>query len=105
MTTKELLAQLDAAISSRDVRIAWPGQSIAELQNARNWIARNANAADERDALRANAERYRWLRDEGWDAKFTAPAVHLVLEDGQIEKELDGPELDAAIDAAMKEPK
>lgn len=63
-----------------------------EVRNERElgYLARAQAAEAERDALRADAERYRWLRKEsvhGWNllGHYTQDA------------------LDAAIDAAMKE--
>ncbi len=47
----------------------------------------------ERDALRADAERYRWLRDGDWDAE-SHPDVYSSVRDARTDQ------LDAAIDAA-----
>lgn len=53
-------------------------------------------------AVRADAERYLWLRDEAHQASRHAPAV---LKDGPTDEcsFYFGNELDAAIDAARKE--
>jgi hypothetical protein len=52
----------------------------------------NDKLAAERDALRADAARYRWLRNEDAD-------LYYIIIGG---KHLDGERADAAIDAALK---
>mgnify|MGYP000996624326 CR=1 FL=1 len=73
-----------------------------------DWAQQEAALRDaaeaERDALRMDAERYRWLR-ENWFAmgtlanKLTAPGCHYHA----IGRAADVESVDAAIDAAMKE--
>ena len=62
------------------------------------------------ERLRADAERYRWLRDDAMGTDTTVPIVCIVdrrgrpvTDDENYPHLLDGDELDAAIDAAMKE--
>ena len=70
----------------------------SELQTCRNKLKASGRAKlrAERDALKADAERYRWLRSE--DSEF--PAAE--LSDGSGYRFFCGDELDAAIDAARK---
>lgn len=59
----------------------------------------------ERDALRMDAERYRWIREHG-DAYVDGEQLHGLLAtyyDGPHLQQ--GPELDELIDAAMEQPK
>ena len=55
---------------------------------------------EEIERLRADAERYRWLRNDAPDTDPTAPIV-CIVDEGFADM-LNGTELDAAIDAAMK---
>jgi hypothetical protein len=48
---KDLAACLDAAVECRDVRIAWPGQSVAEIASAANQLRRIPALLDEVEAL------------------------------------------------------
>lgn len=62
----------------------------------------------ERDALRKDAERYRWLRNRALQVSFSAPAIMMV--NGSCEpvsthawrSALSGNDADAAIDAALQ---
>ena len=58
---------------------------------ADSLLARIAALEAERDALKQDAGRYRWLRDPNNDTEGTLP-------------ELSGVALDAAIDAAKEKP-
>ena len=77
----ELKTAIEALVQQRD-----------KYQRAADAMAMSHKV--ERDALRADAERYRWLRDAEW-TENSHPEVwrQLLCEYG---------ELDAAIDAAMK---
>lgn len=63
---------------------------LTDDRSEQKWAALRA----ERDALAKDAERYRWLRENATAVK--APGWHVVSETRHC--------LDAAIDAAMKEP-
>ena len=63
-------------------------------------LHRIAKLERENEALRKDAERYRWLRDACCDANF---GVYANAWDDHTRAWLDGRELDAAIDAALKE--
>ena len=56
MNTKveEALAVIASGVADRDVRIAWPGESIAELDNAGKTLARHIA---QQDATIARLER------------------------------------------------
>ncbi len=74
--------------------------------NLSNYVRDHIHAAaDEIEALRKDAERYRWLRDDG-DGPANAIAAAVAEGDnehgGEYVSWLYGDELDAAIDAAMK---
>ena len=60
-----------------------------------------ARLEKEVDALRKDAERYRWLRDQN-NSEAVEDMIR-VYNYGDGAKLLDGEELDAAIDAAMRE--
>lgn len=60
----------------------------------------NRQLIAENERLRADAERYRWLRNDAPDTDPTAPIV-CIVDEGFADM-LNGTELDAAIDAAMK---
>lgn len=76
----------------------------AELQNAAkaalDAVALACEKEREADALRMDAERYRWLRDDAMNGTRHDPAV---LKDGPTDccDFMFGDELDEAIDAAM----
>lgn len=76
----------------------------AELQNAAkaalDAVALSCEKEREADALRVDAERYRWLRNDAMTGTKHDPAV---LKDGPTDccDFMFGDELDAAIDAAM----
>jgi hypothetical protein len=63
------------------------------------WICGGDHVAGdcrrERAALKKDAERYRWMRENDWDS----PIVKLGYDDYDT---LKGAELDAAVDEAMK---
>lgn len=64
-------------------------------------------ALDEREALREDAERYRWLRNEAWAGYNQGrglPHVFTVDGAGNRRTMLAEAALDAATDAARKEP-
>lgn len=73
--------------------------SKLEMQAIRRYAA--AAVAAECERWRADAERYRWLRQERFDERM--PSVQSVSV-GCIGCTLDGAELDAAIDVAMADP-
>jgi len=57
----------------------------------------------ERDALKKDAERYRWLRDKAVDAEGVYPMVSLTDDTGdQVSNWLFGKAVDSAIDAALQ---
>ena len=68
-------------------------------------LARAERAEAERDALRADAERYRWLRGDGplHDERWSR--WNLQRWDGRCWHSLERSALDAAIDAARTEGK
>jgi len=61
--------------------------------------------AVEIEMLRADAERYRWLRARYRAMSMDMGGNHSWVPDGRVMRELRGPTLNAAIDAALKEPK
>lgn len=76
----------------------------AELQNAAkaalDAVALSCEKEREADALRVDAERYRWLRNDAMTGTKHDPAV---LKDGPTDccDFMFGDELDSAIDTAM----
>ena len=54
------------------------------------------------EALRKDAERYRWLRDEARQVNAIAPLVFMADDFGVPSIVLDHSDLDAAIDAATR---
>ena len=71
-----------------EARIAEPERSRDELVQKMHQLER------ERDALRADAERYRHLRDSG------DTSIYAMRFDLEGDTPVDGPDLDASIDAA-----
>jgi hypothetical protein len=57
------------------------------------------------ERLRADAERYQWLRARYRAMSMDMGGNHSWVPDGRVMRELRGPTLNAAIDAALKEPK
>jgi len=59
--------------------------------------------ADEIDAMKEDAERYRWLRNDSINASWKTPTVTAYCPDGiNVDNVLDGERLDDAIDRARK---
>lgn len=85
---------LDAATEARRVLREHFGGNLAFLDD--DLVRGVVKMKEEIDRLRADAERYRWLRDN-------APKYPAAFESRIAVFPLHGPELDAAIDAAMKE--
>jgi hypothetical protein len=82
-------------------------------QKLRGWIPNGdgynsefahdmANAADEIDALRKDAERYRWLKNNSLGPRADLCVTVNIGHDWSIVTEID--ELDEVIDAGMKTP-
>lgn len=75
----------------------------AELQNAAkaalDAVALSCEKEREADALRLDAERYRWLRDQAPWSDSKNPCPYSEQEDGQLRCITAG--LDEQIDAAM----
>jgi regulator of protease activity HflC (stomatin/prohibitin superfamily) len=69
------------------------------------WIDRANKAEAEVERLRADAERYRWLRARYRAMSMDMGGNHSWVPDGRVMRELRGPTLNAAIDAALKEAK
>ena len=73
------------------------------------WAIRLADAIDaylrEREALKRDAERYRWLRDVAWSLpaipQEELPACAVFSGSGRRCKDISGEEMDQAIDDAM----
>lgn len=69
MNTKveEALGVIASGVANRDVRIAWPGQSIAELDNAGKTLARHIaqqdDALEREQGVREDAQRQLAERD------------------------------------------
>lgn len=83
---------IDALTAERD---ALQAEVILKAEYARTTSNAHEAACDERDALRKDAERYRWLRDV--HVGNSASSLELISEDDDLGR---------AIDAAMtKEPK
>ena len=102
MTTKELLA-LVGKWRERAEFVMHP--QAAEARRCADELAPIATAlCAEVEALRADAERYRWLRDEARLVNVIAPLAFMADDSGVPSIVLDHTDLDAAIDAA-KEPK
>jgi hypothetical protein len=90
-------------------------KELREIANRDSAVSLTVRAADLRalldevEALRADAARYRWLRDEAHpDAEKSGVAcVELRFSDWgkPYNKHFSGDALDAAIDAARHEPK
>ena len=69
----------------------------ASIKAAQEIVFRMERAEAERDALRADAERYRWLRDAtNWSETGPCPVV------ATCEDTIFGEALDIAIDVAMQ---
>ena len=68
---------------------------IAELERSRDELVQKMHQLErERDALRADAQRYRHLRDSG------DTSIYAMRFDLEGDTPVDGPDLDASIDAA-----
>lgn len=68
------------------------------VEEGKRLLARiDAAAQEARDAAR-----YRWLRDLSGNAPTDTPSAMLLDDYGDSFKYIDGPQLDAAIDAAMQ---
>ena len=68
-------------------------------------VERAEKAEAEVERLRADAERYRWLRARYRAMSMDMGGNHSWVPDGRVMRELRGPTLNAAIDAALKEAK
>jgi multidrug resistance efflux pump len=86
--------EADARIAELEKRINQATIALAEQLGARH------KAEAERDAARADAERYRWLRNEARLVEFYAPLVFMADDWGNSTAALYDEQLDAAIDAA-----
>ena len=69
------------------------------------WQAAHASRDAEVEALKRDAERYRWLRDVAWSLpaipQEELPACAVFSGSGRRCKDISGEEMDQAIDAAM----
>lgn len=101
-TLDELRAAVAALVAERDLAIHEQDVAQESLRRHEVWLQ---EAQAERDSLRQDAERYRWLRAEAYEAVVP----HGNRLNGQrtawITKLHPGPTFDAAIDAAMGEQK
>lgn len=101
-TLDELRAAVTTLVAERDLAIHEQDVAQESLRRHEVWLQ---EAQAERDSLRQDAERYRWLRAEAYEAVVP----HGNRLNGQrtawITKLHPGPTFDAAIDAAMGEQK
>ena len=98
----ELRAAVTTLVAERDLAIHEQDMAQESLCRCGVWLQ---EARAERDSLRQDAERYRWLRAEAYEAVVP----HGNRLNGQrkawITQLHPGPTFDAAIDAAMGEQK
>ena len=83
-------------------------RDIEQWMNEEMRLAVEQNTAELRaevERLRADAERYQWLRARYRAMSMDMGGNHSWVPDGRVMRELRGPTLNAAIDAALKEPK
>jgi hypothetical protein len=111
--TAELRAEVERLRANRDFwhQACLQAQEHRDGANASNavWEAETVKLRAEVERLRADAERYRWLRGNQDDLVVgTHPDIANLGMTGVIGTYLEwigGAEMDAAIDAALKEPK
>lgn len=91
---KQLAEAQDALKMAQSEAAAWRLTVKADQEELETVWRMNADVKKERDAAQADAARYRWLRDSGWNGE----QYHEVWR--QVTNSYG--ELDAAVDAALK---
>ena len=92
----DALEQQAAQIAEKDAEIARLTAELEALKGDLDPLFKDlADYGDENDRLRADAERYRWLRDNGHDA--------IGRDRGAGPEWTYGDDLDALIDAALRQ--
>lgn len=85
------------------------GVSVSELQDRIKGLIDTIHAQERRlEAMKKDAERYRWLRNRSLQVSFSAPAIIMVNDSCEPvlthawRSALSGNDADAAIDAALQ---